>query len=119
MLREAIIISLFFLGAALVPGVAVTLAIPGHSLGNTYWVKRRQGSTYMWGGQKDKRELICVCPLFPKLGHLDRIPSSLAVVLSKWLQTSMYLPSHQPPGQPCLSSSEGPRLLMVKEDNCV
>ena len=70
----------------------------------------------MWGGQKDKRGLICLGPLFPKLGHLDRIPSSPAVVLSKWLNTSMYLPSHQPPGQPCPSSSEGPRLLMVKED---
>lgn len=71
----------------------------------------------MWGGQKDKLGLIGFCPAFPHLGLLDRIPSSPAVLFSKWLKTSsMYHPPHQSTASHALSASEGPWLPMFKED---
>lgn len=97
MLRGAVIISLFFSGAALVAGVAVSLVI-------SEITERPVG-------------LIGFCPAFPYLGHLDRIPSSPAVLFSKWLKTSsMYHPPHQSPASHALSASEGPWLPMFKED---
>lgn len=70
----------------------------------------------MWGGQKDKLGLIGFCPAFPHLGLLDRIPSSPAVLFSKWLKTSMYHPPHQSIASHALSASEGPWLPIFKED---
>ena len=71
----------------------------------------------MWGGQRDQLGLIGFCPAFPHLGHLDRIPSSPAVLFSKRLKTSsMYHPPHQSPASHALSASEGPWLPKFKED---
>lgn len=71
----------------------------------------------MGGGQNDKLGLIDFCSAFPHLGHLDRIPSSPAVLFSRWLKTSsLYHPPHSHQPVMPLSASEGPWLPVFKED---
>lgn len=81
------------LRAALVPGVA-GLSSPQKSLLGQEKAREDRG----WAG------IVGLCSLSLQRGHLERIPSSPAVLHSQWLNTSTHLPPHQAPGQPCPSS---------------
>ena len=81
--------------------------VPGYS---RKWTRRlllgqekARECIYWGGGQNDKLGLIDFCPAFPHLGHLDRIPSSPAVLVSRWLKTSSLYHPPTVTSQSCLS----------------